>query len=172
MTSSYTYSATLTFTRAHAKQICFRVKADLKRIQRFYGFPNDDSIQEFYEEVVELLTAGYLDRVWYGFVCDGKWIEPTLRYTAFELTDDSFGDDPGCIKPGANVEGAGFTSSLTLSQAWHRLSREDQEAFEKTLPFKRIVATEPGVDGYLQQDLSYSAGGRGLRRTKVRSWTS
>ena len=170
MSSSFTYAGTQTFTRAHAKRISYRVATDLKRMQRLYDYPTDETIGQYDVELVELLTAGFLERVTYGFRRGDAWIEPTLRYTAFELADPGFGDDPGRVHAGANISGASFYSYLTYSSAWNELCGTEQDAFEESLPFKRGGATEPGIDGYLQQDLAYAAGGRGLQRATVRSW--
>ena len=171
MSNTYTHTSTQTFTRAHAKKISYRVAADLKRMQRFYGRPTDKRIREYDQELVELLTAGYLENVTYGFWRNDTWIEPTLRYRALALTDSNTGDDPGRIRPGANISGASFYSYLIYSNAWFELPQEERRAFEENLPFKRGYASEPGVDGHLQQDLTYSAGGRGVRRESLRSWT-
>lgn len=170
MSSTYTHTGSQTFTRAHAKRISYRVATDLKRMQRLYERPTDDWIEKYDEELVELMTAGYLETITYGYRRGNNWIEPTLRYTAFELADPGFGDDPGRIPPNANVKGASFYSYLTYSSGWDALSADQQAAFEGSLPFKRGGAPEPGIDGYLQQDLAYSAGGRGLQRETVRSW--
>ena len=170
MSSSFTVTGTQTFSRAHAKRISFKVATDLKRMQRFYGRPTDREIEAYELELIELMTAGYLRTVTYGFRRDDSWIEPALRYTAFELADPSFGDDPGRVRARADISGASFYSYLTYSKAWAALSGTEQDEFKKTLPVKRINAEEPGIDGYLQRDLSYSAGGRGLRRATVRSW--
>ena len=87
MSSTYTDTGTQTFSRAHAKRISYRVATDLKRMQRLYGYPTDQNIGQYDVELVELLTAGFLERVTYGFRRGDVWIEPTLRYTAFELAD-------------------------------------------------------------------------------------
>ena len=170
MSTTYTDTGTQTFSRADAKRISYRVATDLKRIQRLYGYPTDHKIAQYDVELVELLTAGFLERVTYGFRRGDAWIEPTLRYTAFELADPGFGDDPGRVRARANISAASFYSYLTYSSAWNALSGTEQDAFKARLPFKRVGAPEPGIDGYLQQDLAYSAGGRGLQRATVRSW--
>ena len=170
MSTTYTQTSTQTFTRAHAKRISYRVATDLKRMQRLYGAPTDQEIEDYDGELIELLTAGYLGSVAYGFRRNNKWIEPTLRYTAFELADSGFGDDPGRVPAKADISGATFYSYLTYSSAWDALSPSARAAFNETLPIKRVGAPEPGVDGYVQQDLAYSAGGRGVQREIVRSW--
>jgi len=68
------------------------------------------------------------------------------------------------------VSGATFTSYLTYSPAWERLSSSEKETFKKRMPFYRGGASEPGVNGYLVDDRVYSAGGRALNRSSVRSY--
>jgi hypothetical protein len=148
-----------------------KVATDLKRMQRFYEFPNDWAIAAYEAEVIALLSAGYLDAVAYGFQRNGKWIEPTLRYTARDLRGTSANDDdPGRVRPGINIAGATFGSYLTYSAAWHSLSRSEQSLFSQALPFQRQGADEPGVNGYFQDDRTYSSGGRALHRASVRSF--
>ena len=106
-TSSYTVSQTATFTLTHAKHMAAKIATDLKRMQRFYKYPSDTSIANYEAEAIELLKAGYLDTLTIGFQRDDMWIEPTLRYTARDLLGASSDDnDPGRIKPGADVVGA------------------------------------------------------------------
>ena len=76
MSSTYTDTGTQTFARAHAKRISYRVATDLKRMQRLYGYPTDQNIVQYDVELVELLTAGFLERVTYGFRRGDVWIEP------------------------------------------------------------------------------------------------
>lgn len=171
MSYSYTYAETTSFTATHAKHIAAKVATDLKRMQRFYGQPSDDAIANYEAEVIELLKEGYLETVTYGYWRDGSWIEPTLRYTARDLAGASANDDdPGRIRPGADVSGASFYSYLTYNTAWFSLSDAEKEAFKKRLPFQRRSAPEPNVRGYLSHDRTYSSGGRALDRASVRSY--
>lgn len=171
MTASYTVSDSITFTETHARHIAAKLATDLKRMQRFYGSPPDFDISQYETEIIELLKKGYLDKVTYGFQRNGNWIEPTLRYTARDLAGISANDDdPGRVLPGKDTANASFSSYLTHSAAWNRLSATEQEAFEKRLPFRRSGASEPGITGYLARDLTYSAGGRALDRASVRSF--
>jgi hypothetical protein len=172
MTESYAVAESRSFTETHARHMAAKVATDLKRMQRLYGKPSDASIQNYEAEVIQLLKKGYLGTVSYGFRRDEKWIEPTLRYTARDLAGDAANDDdPGRIRPGANVTGASFYSYLTYSSAWHKLTASEQEAFEKSLPFSRGGAEEPGINGYLTDDRMYSSGGRALQRASVRSFS-
>lgn len=171
MSYSYTLTETTTFTLTHAKHMAAKVATDLKRLQRLYGLPDDDSIAKYETEVSELLKAGYLGTLTLGFKRDGQWIEPTLRYTARDLAGMSANDDdPGRIRPGANITGASFYSYLTYSAAWNNLTQAQQEAFKERMPFYRSGAPEPGINGYLASDRTYSSGGRALDRSTVRSY--
>jgi Bacterial HORMA domain family 1 len=172
MSFSETYADSITFTLTHARHIGAKVATDLRRIQRLYnGQPSDSRIAEFETEIVAHLKAGYLDTVTYGYRRSDDWIEPTLRYTAQDLAGGSADDDdPGRVRPGANIEGASFHSYLIRNAAWHALSAADRAAFQSSLPFERTGQPEPGISGYLSQDRSYSAGGSALIRASVRSY--
>ncbi|HHJ19000.1 MAG TPA: hypothetical protein ENJ84_04105 [Gammaproteobacteria bacterium] len=171
MSYSYTLSETAAFTVTHAKHIAAKVATDLKRMQRLYGKPSNTAIADYETEVIALLKAGYLGTVTYGFKRDGEWIEPTLRYTARDLHGSTANDnDPGRIRPGANIDGASFYSYLTYSSAWDSLSWPEKDEFKEQLPFKRGGADEPGVNGYFSNDRIYSSGGRALDRASVRSF--
>jgi hypothetical protein len=140
-------------------------------MQRFYLEPSDISIAQYEEELVELLKAGYLGTLTVGFKKNGNWIEPTLRYTARDLGElQSADDDPGKVRPGANISGATFHNYVTYSAKWDALTWDQQDAFKKSMPFYRGGAPEPGISGYLQSDRTYSSGGRALDRYSVRSY--
>lgn len=170
MSYSFTTSETSSFTVTHARHIAAKVATDLKRLQRFYGSPSDDSIDAYEAELTTLIKEKAVSSVTYGFKRNDKWIEPALRYTAQDL-DGAAGsdDDPGRVRPGRNVEGAVFHSYLIYSDSWNRLTDSQRDAIRKTLPFARGGAAEPGIDGYLDQDRTYSSGGRALSRASVRS---
>lgn len=168
---SYSYSTTesATFTVTHAKHIAAKVATDLKRLQRLYGEPSDYLINAFENEIIELIKHGYLHEVSYGFKKSGDWIEPTLIYTAEELTS-SANDDPGKIRPGKDISGASFSSFLEYDPMWDLLSNESKADFKKILPFQRSTGSTPGISGYLDSDKTYSSGGRSLARSSVRSY--
>lgn len=171
MTNSYTTSQTSTFTVTHARHLAAKVATDLKRIQRFYGRPNDKEIADYELEATLLLKAGLLGKVTYGFQRDGVWIPPMVEYRAINLVDLTTADDePGRIPVGENVQGAYFTSYLIYSDSWQQLTEQQRQAFKASLPIKRSGADEPGVQGNLVGDRSYSAGGRALNRSSLRSY--
>lgn len=67
MSDSYSYTESRTFTVTHARHMAAKVATDLKRMQRFYGKPSDENIADYESEATEMLRAGYLDTVTYGF---------------------------------------------------------------------------------------------------------
>lgn len=171
MSYSFTLSESTTFTVTHARHLAAKVATDLKRMQRFYREPNDRQIIDFELEATELLRAGYLGTITYGFRRNGRWVEPTLRYTARDLVEaGGYDDDPGRVRPWANTQGAHFHSYLTYSSAWNRLTSGERASFKKHLPFERHGAPEPGVSGYWMSDRRYSAGGRALDRVSIRNY--
>lgn len=171
MTFSTTYTQPITYTIVHARHMAAKVKTDLKRIQRLYDQPTDWLIDAYETEAIALLNAGYLKVVTYGFQRAGEWIEPSVTYTAQELAGSTGrDDDPGKIRPSANVTGAHFSSFLEYTSAWFSLQEHQQENFMKQLPFRRSYGDDPAVNGYRVADLTYSAGGRSLNRSYVRSF--
>lgn len=171
MSTSYTFSETISFTLTHAKYLASKVSTDLKRMQRFYGSPSDQGIADYETELTELLKAGYLGTVTFGFRKGDNWIEPALRYTARDLAGLAANDDdPGKVRPGVDVSGASFYSYLTYSAAWDKLTLSQQDAFKRTLPFQRTGANEPGINGYMVSDLTYSSGGRAINRSTLRGY--
>jgi len=168
---SYSYTFNKTFTATHAKHLAAKVATDLKRIQRFYNSPSDSDIIDYEIEIAELLKDGYLDTVTYGFKKSTGWIEPTVRYTAKDLSG-SIGtdDDPGRVRPGADVSGASFYSYLTYTSAWFNLTTEERNNYKNGLPFQRGGADEPSVNGYLSQDKTYTSGSKSLNRFSVKKY--
>jgi len=168
--SSYTVTEATTFTITHARHIAAKVATDLKRMQRFYGAPSDAEIDAYEAELTLLLREEYIDKVTYGFRRENAWIPPTISYRASDLAGETVNDDdPGRVQPGADARNAGFYSYLSYSAAWDRLPEAAKQSFKKQLPFQRSGAPEPAINGYLQSDRTYSAGGRSLVRASVRA---
>lgn len=170
MSYSFAETASTVFTVTHARHMAAKVATDLKRVQRFYGSPDDARIARLEAKVVELLKHGVLGTVAYGFQRGNQWIEPMLKYTARDLAGMAANDDdPGRVRPGANIAGATFYSYLTHNATWYELSQGQREQIERALPFQRSGADEPGVNGYFITDRTYSSGGRALDRASLRS---
>jgi len=171
MSSSFTTSESTSFTVTHARKLAAKVATDLRRMQRFYGQPSLSDIVDYEEEATQLLKAGYLKEVSYGFKKDGDWIEPTVKYTARTLGSLSANDDdPGRVRPGKDISGASFHSFLSYTAAWYKLDKSERDAFKSNLPHQRTSGTEPSVNGYFHGDKTYSSGGRALDRSSVRSY--
>ncbi|WP_419756183.1 hypothetical protein [Brevundimonas sp.] len=172
MTLSTTFTESSTYTITHARHVGAKVATDLRRIQRLYdGRPTDTQIANYEAEIIALMKAGYVDHVTYGFKRNGSFIEPSLRYAAAEILGSAaIDDDPGKIRPGANIAGATFTSFLSYTSAWWALSDTQRAKAKAELPIQRSTGTEPGITGYLHQDRTYSAGGRSLQRATIRNF--
>jgi hypothetical protein len=169
MSLTSTYQETFTIT--DAKKIASKVATDLKRMQRYYGSPTDQHIADLEEELAGLLKGGYLNSITYGYQRDGKWIVPTLKYTAHELSvSTENNDDPGRVPVGADINGASFYSYLISSTKWSSLTEFEKERFEKDIPIKRTGAAAPGVNGSFNNDKTYSSGGRSLDRSTLKSY--
>lgn len=168
MSTSYSITESQAFTVTHATHMAAKVATDLKRMQRLYNQPSDAEIAGYEAECIALLKAGYFGTMTFGFRRNGEWIEPTLKYTARDLAGGTANDDdPGRVRAGANVAGAVFYSYHIYGDGWWKVSQAERDTF----PHRRVGAPEPGVNGYLIEDKTYSAGGRALTRSTVRSAT-
>lgn len=56
MTTSY--SLTETFSIVHARHISSRAAADMRLMSRYYGYPAESAIENYLEEIAQLLTKG------------------------------------------------------------------------------------------------------------------
>jgi hypothetical protein len=147
------------------------VATDLKRFQRFYGSPSDDWIDRYEGELAGLLKYDAVDYVVYGFQRNALWTPASVRYRAISGGTLVADDDPGKIRPGVDIGGAGFSSFLSYSSAWWNLSEADRQSIRQGLPIQRSTASAPNLEtGAWCDDLTYSAGGRGLGRSSVRTW--
>lgn len=168
--SSYTSTATSSFTFTHARYIASKVATDLKRFQRFYGSPSDDLIDRYERELAGLLKHDAVDTVVYGFQRSSLWTPASVRYRAIPGGSLLADDDPGKIRPGIDIVGAHFTSFLSYSNAWWDLTQAERDAIRNDLPINRSTGSSPDLEtGAWSDDLSYSAGGRGLGRSSVRT---
>lgn len=168
--SSFTTTQTSSFTITHARYIASKVATDLKRFQRFYGAPGDEMIDRYEGELAGLLKHDAIDNVVYGFQRNSLWTPASIRYRAIPGGTLMADDDPGKIRPGIDVSGARFTSFLSYSSAWSNLTQAERDSIENALPIQRSDGSPPALEsGAWTDDLSYSAGGRGLGRSSVRT---
>ncbi len=169
MSNSFTSTTTNTFTISHARHMSAKVSADLRRMQRFYGKPTSKQIEEFEEEIAQLLKHGYLATATFGFKLDSKWIEPTFSYTASQISN-GVDDMPGTLRPNADVSNAYFGSYVTYTDKFDLLTSSERTEFKNTLPIQRVGADEPSESGYYESDKTYSSGEKSLSRKSLRSY--
>lgn len=164
MSSSYSVTATDSFTILHARSLASKVATDLQKFHRFYeGGPTLERIARYEQELVVLLKYKALVNVTYGFQRNGKWTEAAVKYNALPDGTLSSNDDPGKIRPGLDVTGATFMSFLESDES--HLTDAQKAALKNELPFERSGTETPQLEqGYWGNDLNYAAGGRGLGR--------
>jgi hypothetical protein len=160
--SSFTYE--VTFTIAHARHIASRIAGDLRLMSRYYSYPPVDKIDDYLEEIAQLLAKGYMEAVEFGYKrADGGRVF-TLRYEV--LDDGTLSDDrAGGVTAGYDVSNAKSFNHLWHSRKWWGLSQAERDRFEAGLPVQRTGQPEPtDGDGFWCEDRSYSSGGRSVRR--------
>jgi hypothetical protein len=164
-----TYSQTQTFTRTEARYLASKVVADLHQCARLYGSPSVDAIADYETELTERLVKGYIERYEFGFKQDSKRVV-SWQYEVRDGDLVAGGDDrPGSVYARAEIAGASYYNTTTSTTKWLLLSDEQQAAFERTLPFARVVGSLP-VDGagYWTADKTYTRGGVAVARRTFR----
>lgn len=163
-----------TFTSASARHLTSKVAADLRTMNRLYGYPSLSAIDDYAGEVALLLLNGYLGWVDYGLrrpTASGgmEWVLQ-LRYKVSSsgvLTDDH----PGGVPTNAPRNGASFYSYLSYSDTFEALTSWEQEGVKAGLPVKRTGAAEsPRAGGTVNQSRSYSKDGVSLARDTFVAW--
>ena len=164
---TYTTTESETFTVTHAIHIAIKIGTDLKRMQRFYGSPGDESIADYEREAIVLLKGDYLDRIEYGFKTNNGIWRMALKYEARHGGVLIADDGPGGIRPGVDITDCQFHSFLVTNHRWAVLSEEDQERVyeEGEVNLRREKGQEPS--GNWIADKVYSAGGRGVQRSSL-----
>ena len=164
-----TGTTTQTYATTFAEHITSRVVADLDCYQALYDTPSYKEIYEYEQELIALLTMGYLEFVIYGFKRNGKFVEAS-RYNALPNGTLEPNQDPGGIRYREGIRGVlSFTSFLDYSLKWYNLSEEEKKSFKQGLLIKRVSGTLPGVEnGYWVEDKTYTADGRGVVRQRIK----
>ncbi len=156
---------TVTFTIADARYVGGKIGADLHILNALYGKPPLADIADYVEEAAQLLRAGYLSTVDFGFKQAGgnDW-RFRLRYTATfggQLIDSR----PGRLPAAASVAGLPFHSYLVYSPAFHALGAQEQAVVEAGLPVDRVEGQEPGArNGTATGGHGYGRNGAGVGR--------
>jgi Bacterial HORMA domain family 1 len=167
MSTSYTHSNT--FTRTHARYLASKVAADLRQMQLFYGGPSDSDIEDYIEELTELLVGGYLSSVDYGFHGASGWAV-ALNYTVRSDGTLNTDDRAGRIPVGVNISGCRFYSYLRRSSKWWNLTQAERDKINESISIKRGGANEPKVgSGVWVQDKIYSSNGTSFTRLTLKA---
>ena len=163
-----TATGTTTFTRSHARDIASKIAADLRQMNHHYGQPSLTSIDDYLEEVIELLTAGYLRSFEDGFeTSDGRRVV-SLRY---EVRNDGTISDgrAGGVYPYADISNATHFNYVSYTQKFLYLGPDERRRFKETLPVQRVPGSERSDgSGYWTTDNGYASGGVGAERKTFR----
>lgn len=170
MSYSYATTESTTFAVTYAKHIAVKAGTDLKRMQRFYGEPSDEQIEDYEKELIALLMGSYLDKIEYGFMTSSRSWRVALRYEARYGGVLIADDDPGKLPLGTDISGCVFHSFLVGTHRWEALSYHDRDRVyqQAGVGFRRKMGTEPS--GNWSADRTYSAGGRGVVRSSSRRY--
>ena len=166
---SNSYTTTETWSRTHARYIGGKVVADLRGFAQEYGAPSEEDVENYLQELTELLTGHFIQEVSYGFKRNGIPIV-ALKYTADNNGVLNADDRSGRIPRGVDVTGATFFSFLSYSKAWWALTEEQRDKIKLGLTIKRSTGTDPGsgLVGWTT-DKTYSSAGNGFRRSTFSS---
>lgn len=160
---SYTTTINTTFTKTHAEHIASKIAADLRQLQGFYGSPSEQKINDYIQELVILLSDGYLKSIDYGFQKDGEWVL-VLSYEIYESSGTLKDDNTGRVPIGINTTGASWYSYLRKSSKFENLSFSEQEKIESSINIKRSGASDPSIGLFSSHDKTYSSSGVGADR--------
>ncbi len=166
---SYSYTTSKTFTRTSAQYIASKIAADLRGLYKYYGKPSPTSIQEYCDEMTQMLFYGYVESVEYGFKRGNERVL-SLKY---RVRPDGILEDnrPGKIPPRSDIAEARFFSFLIYNNAWSNLSESERRKFKANLPFQRPYGEEPSNGaGYWSNDRFYSSDGVGTQRRIFRPY--
>lgn len=166
MTSSFTTTAS--FTRVHARYLASKVAADLRLCRIYYDRPSSKDIEDYIEEITELLVGGYLHTFEFGFRANGARIV-TCLYTATTGGDLATDDNAGRVFARASVASASFFTYMTYTTKWDSLEPEERDRIRSGLPVERTHGPEPTDGaGYWVSDKTYSVQGTILGRRTFR----
>lgn len=165
--SSYSYAES--FTRVHARRLAGRVTTDLRQSHLLYNSPSESMLEQYREELEELLAGGYVHQYQFGFTREENAVW-SLRYQVGPDGALAGTGTGGGVPARVGINGATFFNVLTPSSSWYQLSASAQEAVQRRLPFTRGIGAPPGeAGGFWTTDRVYAAGGVMLERSVFRS---
>ena len=133
-------------------------------MQRLYGKPSDGEINDYVSELVELLLAGCLESVEYGFKNSGKWAV-ALSYTVYANGLLSADNSSGRVPIGADITRATWGSFLRKNAKFSSMSSVEKQRLLDSIPVKRSDADAPEAgNGVWVTDKAYSSSGVAMQR--------
>ncbi len=166
---STTFTLSSTFTIINARYVSSKIAADLDLCRQYYDRPTESKIQEYKDELAELLNGGYVKEYEFGFKRDDKRVV-CWRYTVKDDGTISTDDRPGKLDSSIDTSGALFYNFLTFSFKWENLPSGERARIENMLPFLRTDGNLPSDgNGYWISDRSYSSASIGVTRKTFKS---
>jgi hypothetical protein len=163
-----TGTLTSTFTRTNARHIASKIAADLRQMNTFYGYPYLSDIEDYVDEVTELLAAGYLFSFEDGFKKTDSKRVVSVRYVI--RGDGTLADDnAGGVRSGADISEADHFNFVKYTTKFNSLPPDERQGFKDALPVTRSPGEEPtDGNGYWESGRSYASGGVGAERGMFR----
>lgn len=170
MTTSYTTSASESFTVVHARKLAAKVAADMNQCRLLYGKPSEADIGDYRDELVVMLAGQYVDRYEFGYktAADRRVVSWSYRVNA---SGDLDGGRSGGLYAKADIHGAVMFNFMWTNTKWWNESSAERTKIRATHNVDR-TSGEPPSDGSGRwvQDRSYGAGGVVLQREEFRPW--
>lgn len=169
MTGSYSYSQTFTLT--HAKHLASKVVSDLYQCRNFYGEPSEAQIVKYQEELIVMLSGGYVKEYEFGFKRDDQRIVSWQYHVnaSGDLVGGGSDDRSGGIYARANTHGATYFNFMSYSQAWFDLNSGERANVKSKHPIDRSTGYLPeDGHGYWHTDRTYSSAGVVIERKTFR----
>jgi hypothetical protein len=145
-----------------------KVITDLYQCSMFYDRPDEDDIEDYETELIEMLANERVYTYEFGFKTNGKRLL-TWRYTV-GADGGLHGDaNAGNIYGKATVAQASYFNFMTYSDKWAKLTSTQQANSKAGLPIQRTPGSSPvDGEGYWQVDHGHSAGGVRVQRKTFR----
>ncbi|WP_425005587.1 hypothetical protein [Mycolicibacterium sp. S3B2] len=168
MTGSYSVSQTFSLT--HAKHLASKVVSDLYQCRNFYDAPSEADVAEYHEELIVMLSGGYIQAYEFGFEKNDQRIV-SWQYQV-NASGDLIGgvdDRSGGIFATADTTGATYFNFMSYSQAWFDLSSSDRGTVKSKHQVDRTSGYLPSDgSGYWHTDRTYSSAGVAIERRTFR----
>jgi hypothetical protein len=161
------FTTTTTFTRTNARYLASKIAADLRQLRGFYRRPSEETIEDLYEELTEMLSGGYVATFEAGFrKNDRRVVTVSYTVTARGSSDD---ERAGGIYARADVSGASWFTFMSYSLPWWQLTDNQRQRIRDSVPIDRTPGSEPtDGDGYWEAGRSYESGGTSASRRGFR----